>query len=62
MKNEQNNHNLDEICSCNVNMKKIVSMCVLRMINILLNNFTKRKNDEVCMQSANKKRKLATLV
>lgn len=62
IENEQNNYDLDEICNCKASLRTIVSLSISRMVNILLNNYTKKKNNDVSVHASNKKRKLATLV
>ncbi|CAG9770238.1 unnamed protein product [Ceutorhynchus assimilis] len=57
------NIDLNKICECGANSKKIYSFASLIMSNIILNNYTKFKNSE-CHKNktdSSKKRKLTTL-
>jgi hypothetical protein len=55
-------YDTENVCSsCSRSLIDVTKMMLRPMINILLNNFTKVKNDQLLENKTNKRRKLSTL-
>lgn len=55
------NVNLDYVCHCGQNYMTIAEAVICKMSNILINNYTKSRNDSLVLTKSNK-RKLSTLL
>ena len=48
----------NELCQCNYSVHSLIKICLNPIANILLNNYTKVKNNEI---TCSKKRKMSTV-